>query len=311
VLPTALALVNEYARAGRGGRATTQMMTGYHVGAVLTALLGILVIPTLGWRWMFVIGALPALVLVPLMLRYLPESEAFLAARAGGGTRADGVRTARGEKPVTLLFSHGLARSTLAFWVTSFMGLLLVYGLNTWLPQIMRAAGYELGAALALLLVLNIGAVLGLLVAGRVADRIGLRLSTIIWFTAAALFLALLSIRLPGIGVYVSVLLTGIFVFSAQVLVYAYVARVYPAAARGAALGGAAGVGRLGAITGPIITGVLLSAGLAYPWGFYLFAVVALLGALAVLVVNHEPAPEDPLPVTATDLEGQRPADRR
>ena len=37
----------------------------------------------------------------------------------------------------------------------------------------------------------------------------------------------------------------------------------------------------------------------------------ALLGALAVLVVTHEPAPEDPLPVTATDLERQRPADRR
>ena len=53
------------------------------------------------------------------------------------------------------------------------MGLLLVYGLNTWLPQIMREAGYELGAALAFLLVLNVGAVVGLLVAGRVADRIG------------------------------------------------------------------------------------------------------------------------------------------
>ena len=48
VLPTALALVNEYANRGRGGRATTNMMTGYHVGAVLTALLGILVIERLG-----------------------------------------------------------------------------------------------------------------------------------------------------------------------------------------------------------------------------------------------------------------------
>jgi MFS family permease len=147
-----------------------------------------------------------------------------------------------------------------------------------------------LGAALALLLVLNIGAVVGLLVAGRVADRIGTRRSAIIWFAAAALFLALLSIKLPGIGIYVSVLLTGIFVFSAQVLVYAYVARVYPAAARGAALGAASGVGRLGAIAGPLITGVLLTAGLAYPWGFYLFALVALVGALAVAVVNREPA---------------------
>ena len=160
------------------------------------------------------------------------------------------------------------------------MGLLLVYGLNTWLPEIMRSAGYELGAALALLLVLNIGAILGLLLAGTVANRIGVRPATIGWFTAATLFLALLSIRLPGIGVYVSVLLAGIFVFSAQVLVYAYVSQLYPAEVRGTALGTASGVGRLGAIAGPIIGGALLQAGIAYPWGFYAFAVVAALGAL-------------------------------
>jgi MFS family permease len=296
VLPTALAMVNEYAPRGRGGSATTQLMTGYHVGAVLTALIGIVVIAPLGWRWMFVIGAVPALVLVPLMVRYLPESDAFLAARGEGrqgSARPATEGAARAGTPVRVLFSPGFTRSTLAFWVTSFMGLLLVYGLNTWLPQIMRQAGYELGAALALLLVLNVGAVVGLLVAGRVADRIGTRRSVMIWFAAAALFLALLSIRLPGVGVYVSVLLTGIFVFSAQVLVYAYVAQVYPAAARGAALGAASGIGRLGAISGPLITGVLLTAGIAYPWGFYLFAVVAVAGLLAVALVNRRAGAEE------------------
>lgn len=304
VLPTALAMVNEYAPRGRRGSATTQMMTGYHAGAVLSALIGILVVAPLGWRWMFVIGAVPSLVLVPLMLRHLPESHAFLAARElatvgparGGPARTGADRASRRRRPLGLLLRAGFTRSTLAFWVTSFMGLLLVYGLNTWLPQIMRQAGYELGAALALLLVLNVGAVVGLLVAGRVADRIGTRRSVIIWFGAAALFLALLSIRLPGVGVYVSVLLTGIFVFSAQVLVYAYVAQVYPATARGAALGAASGIGRLGAISGPLLTGVLLTAGIAYPWGFYLFAVVAVIGLLAVTLVNREPVPEDALP---------------
>src|SRR4029078_7388684 len=109
------------------------------------------------------------------------------------------------KNPVGMLFQHGLARSTGAFWVSSFMGLLLVYGLNTWLPQIMREAGYELGAALALLLVLNVGAVLGLWSAERPAEKIGPRRSSIAWFAVAALFLALLSIKLPGVGVYLSV----------------------------------------------------------------------------------------------------------
>jgi MFS transporter, AAHS family, benzoate transport protein len=278
VLPVALALVNEHARLGRGGSATTVLMTGYHVGAVATALLGIVVIPVWGWQGMFVIGALPALVLVPLLVRYLPESAPF-------------AREAGSRNPVRVLFQRGYLRATLAFWVTSFMGLLLVYGLNTWLPEIMRAAGYELGAALALLLVLNVGAVVGLLVAGQVANRIGVGRAAIAWFAAAALFLALISIRLPGIAVYVGVLLAGVFVFSSQVLVYAFVSQLYPAAARATALGAASGVGRLGAITGPLIGGVLLTAGIAYPWGFYVFAAVAAVGAVSVAVVALAPPP--------------------
>jgi MFS transporter, AAHS family, benzoate transport protein len=261
-LPTAIAMVNEFARTGRGGTATTTLMTGYHVGAVATALLGILLIPRYGWESRFIIGALPALVLVPLLLKYLPESNAFLRARAGLDSPARGAAK-RSKNPVGILFQHGLARSTIAFWITSFMGLLLVYGLNTWLPQIMRSAGYELGAALALLLVLNVGAVIGLLIAGKVADRIGNRRSTIAWFAGAALFLALLSIKLPGIGVYVSVLLAGMFVFSAQVLVYAYISHLYPAVVRATAVGAASGFGRLGAISGPLIGGWLLTVGLA------------------------------------------------
>jgi MFS family permease len=292
LIPTAATLVSEYARSRRGSSSITFMMTGYHVGGVLTALLAIPILPLLGWQAMFVIGALPALVLVPLMLRYLPESASFLRARSGAPARTD--RSSR--NPVAILFHPGLGRSTVAFWITSIMGLLLVYGLNTWLPQIMREAGYELGAALALLLVLNVGAVLGLLVSGRVADRVGNRRSTVIWFGLAALFLALLSIRLPGIGVYVSVLLAGVFVFSAQVLVYAFVSHVYPTSARGTALGTTSSVGRFGAIAGPLLGGVLLTAGIAYPWGFYIFAGVAALGAVCIAAVNHDPAPEEPLP---------------
>ncbi|GAA3230375.1 aromatic acid/H+ symport family MFS transporter [Pseudonocardia petroleophila] len=283
VLPVALAMVNEYAPPGGSGSATTVLMTGYHVGAVATALLGIAVIPVWGWEAMFVLGALPAIVLVPLLWRFLPESVDFLRARGAGASAA--VEAPAPANPVRALFRDGYLRATVAFWVTSIMGLLLVYGLNTWLPQIMISAGYELDASLALLLTLNAGAVIGLLVAGRVADRIGTRLATVTWFALGALFLALLSVRLPGIGVYVSVLLAGIFVFSAQVLCYAFVGQHYPAAVRGTALGSVSGVGRIGAIAGPLIGGALLTAGIAYPWGFYIFAGVAAVGAVSVAAV--------------------------
>jgi benzoate transport len=308
LIPTAATLVSEYARMRRGSSSITFMMTGYHVGGVLTAVLAILILPALDWRAMFVIGGLPALVLIPLMLKYLPESPSFLvargrrdeaealAARHGIPLAPDEVRAEEraseggGLGAIKTLFSGGYLLGTLAFSVASFMGLLLVYGLNQWLPTIMRDAGYALGAALAFLLVLNLGAVIGLLFAGPVADRYGSKTVNVAWFALAAVSLFLLSVQLPLVLTYLAVLVTGVWVFSAQVLLYAYVSKHYPTSGRGTALGWAAGIGRVGAICGPLLGGLLVGAGLAVPWGFYAFALVGLLGAIFIGLVPRSPA---------------------
>jgi MFS transporter, AAHS family, benzoate transport protein len=170
--------------------------------------------------------------------------------------------------------------------VASFMGLLLVYGLNTWLPTIMRDAGYSIQQGTTLILVLNVGAVMGLVVAGRISDTRGNKPAVLAWFGLAAVFLALLSIKMESrLLVYAAVLLTGIFVFSAQVLVYAFVGHLYPPEIRGTALGVAAGVGRVGAIVGPSLGGMLVTAGVAYPWGFYAFTLAAVLAVLTLATV--------------------------
>lgn len=279
-LPTALAYMTEYARPGRRGSAVTQMMTGYHVGAVLTAVLAIVLVPEFGWEAMFVFGGVAGLLTLPVMWAKLPESQAFLEAR--------GKTVSAAEQPVrpSALLRGRLLRVSLGIWIASFMGLLLVYGLNTWLPQIMGAAGYSVGASLGLLLALNLGAVAGLLLAGRVSDARGNKRTVLLWFGVSAVFLALLSIKLESTAlVYAAVFLAGVFVFSAQVLVYAFVGHLFAAEVRGTALGLAAGVGRLGAIVGPFLGGVLVSAGVAYPWGFYAFAIAAVLAVLSLLFV--------------------------
>ncbi|WP_206611584.1 MFS transporter [Falsirhodobacter deserti] len=294
-LPTAIAMVTEFSR-GKAGRASTQVMTGYHVGAVATALLGLVLLPMTGWRGMFFAGALPGLVVVPLMLRHLAESPAYLLA-SGRRAEAEAVARAHGitlaepaadvpKASIRTLFEGGFLRTTLAIWVTSFMGLLLVYALNSWLPALMVAADYGLERGLWLLLLLNAGAICGLLVAGQVGDRIGLRTAAIIWFAAGAVLLALLSWKMPVGLLYPVVFLTGCFVFSAQVLVYAFTASRFPAAVRATAIGMSAGVGRLGAIAGPLIGGTLVSMGIGHPWGFYVFAVVGMIAALAMSVTT-------------------------
>ncbi|MGP3951540.1 MFS transporter [Streptomyces sp. 7N604] len=277
-LPTALAFMSEHARQGRSGTAMTRMMTGYHVGAVLTALLALWLIPQLGWEAMFVIGGVAGLLTVPAMWAKLPESQAYL-------------RTVETEKVRSSEVVRGrLLWVSLGLWAASFCGLLLVYGLNTWLPTIMGAAGYSLDAGLGLLLTLNVGAVIGLLLAGRISDTRGNKQTVVMWFGIAAAMLALLSIKMESsLLVYGAVLAAGIFVFSAQVLVYAFVSHLYPARIRGTALGMSAGVGRVGAIVGPFLGGTLLTAGLAYPWGFYAFAGAAVVALLALLTVPAHP----------------------
>lgn len=328
-LPAALAYMNDYAPAGTAGKSTTRTMTGYHVGAVATAFLAILVVPD--WRIMFVVGGIAGLVLVPFLWFRLPETLASAHAEHGAEIKAAGDTRARVETaeahragparahrpiavpaaepeaaPASLLAAdpagerasfRDLTRKpyplvALGIAVASFMGLLLVYGLNTWLPQLMSSAGYTVSTGLVLLLVLNVGAVVGLIAAGILADRHGTKKIVLLWFGLSALFLAVLSIKIQSeFLLNAAVFVTGVFVFSSQVLVYAWVSQLFPARLRGTALGFAAGVGRLGAIMGPAVTGTLVAAGIAYPWGFYVFAAAALLAVMALVTVPHTIAP--------------------
>ncbi len=271
-MPAALTMMSEVTAPDRRARGTTLTMTGYHIGAVLTSLLAIVVAPS--WQLLFVVGGVVGLLVLPVMWFKLPETNPLLVAEAPAP-----------KVPISAVLKPPFARVSIATWVASFMGLLLVYGLNSWLPTIMKAAGYPLGTSLTMLLLLNLGGVVGLVIAGMVGDARGIRTSAILWFAGATVLLGLLSIRMPTLVLNGAVFLTGLFVFSAQVLVYAYITRVYPPAIRGTALGLTSGIGRIGSIVGPAVTGALLTAGLGYPWGFYFFCAIALLAVVAMLVV--------------------------
>ncbi len=282
-MPIAVTMMQESAPQGRKANASTVTMTGYHAGAVLASLAALAFHEH--WQWLFYLGgALGLLSLIPMWLK-LPETAP--PAIVGTTATANAAPSAPGQKlGVRDLFKDGRSRITVGLWVATFMGLMLVYGLNTWLPKIMELAGYNVSSSLVMLFVLNAGGIIGLLVGGRVADARGIKGTILVWFGVAAVLLAGLSIRIADQFVLNAVVLvTGVFVFSSQVLVYAFVGYLYPKTLVATGMGFASGVGRMGAILGPLATGVLVTLGIAYPGGFYMFAAAALIGFLAVLAV--------------------------
>jgi len=283
--PTAIALVVEIAPAARRHLINGLMLCGFPIGGVLAALLAILLLEPAGFRTLFAVGALPLVTLVPLAIWLLPESPSFERRRGAGRTRGGVAQLVKGRAAV----------ATALFVVANFCGFLLVFGLNTWLPQLMRGAGYELGSALAFLLVLNVGAIAGGLGGSALADRYGSRWVATVLFAAAVLALALIAVPLPTVVLYLLVFVAGAATTGNQIVVYGYVAAHYPPARRATALGLSSGIGRLGAVTGPLLGGSLLAAGFGLGWNVGVFALVAVVGAVACALV---PRPVEPQATT-------------
>jgi MFS transporter, AAHS family, benzoate transport protein len=304
IVPTCVAMTVEFAPKSRRQITNAVMYSGYSVGGVLAAIVALLALPTVDFRWLYAFGALPLVVLLPIVHRLMPESIAFLASKG----RQDEARATAArygvvyEDVVTptdagaavesgrfsalkVLFSGPMIVATILFGLASFCGLLLVYGMNTWLPAIMRQAGYELGSSLVFLLSLNAGAIVGAITASHVADRIGVKKVVTACFAIALTSTLLLSVELPYALLLLIVAFAGLGSVGTQILINGFVATHYPQTSSATALGWSLGVGRLGAIAGPLIGGYVAALGTGYEVNFYVFAAVALAGGIVIAAV--------------------------
>ena len=130
------------------------------------------------------------------------------------------------------------------------MSLIMIYGLNTWLPKLMNEAGYPLGSSLTFLLALNIGATVGSVLMGWLADRWGAKKSIIMFYLIASITITSLGFATNMILLYVLVALAGASTMGTQNLTNAYISQYYPASIRSTGLGWASGIGRIGGILG-------------------------------------------------------------
>ena len=299
LMPNAVALMNEYAPKRARSTLVALMFSGYSLGGMLSAGLGIYMLPRFGWQAMFFAAAVP-LLLLPLIMWKLPESVGFLV-RLGKGPQARDMLArvnpdvkidadarlvavdAKGAGvPMLELVKDGRAAGTIMIWLAFFCCLLMVYALGSWLPKLMAGAGYSLGSSLSFLLALNFGGMAGAIAGGWLGDRFSLPKVVLAFFAVGTVAIALLGFNSPMPLLYLLITVAGATTIGTQILLYANTAQFYPLAMRSTGLGWASGVGRTGAIVGPLLGGSLLAAALPLQMNFLAFAMPGLVAAMAM-----------------------------
>lgn len=273
LVPSANALTAELIPPRWRGSMATLMMSGVPLGGTIAALTGIWLIPALGWRSMFWVTAISFVVIV-IAFKVLPETSTVRDSTAPTREKA-GFRTILGVP--WLSFS-------ILFALTTLFTLFAWYGLGTQLPKIMRDSGADLGPALAFTLALNLGAVVGSVLTAWAGDRFGiLPTATVSAAVAGIGLVSLMGGTTATVAIYVALVLAGIGAHGTQSLIIGAIASHYPEHLRGTALGWALGVGRIGAVLAPQVSGILLGLnGVPPAMNFLLFGGAALLSALVL-----------------------------
>lgn len=302
VVPSSVALTVEYAPRNRRQLYNALALSGYAVGGVICALLAISLLQSHGWRVLYGAGSLYIFAL-PVMYFFLPESVNFLVDR----NRMDEARAlatrysldfdqvladhesqrqlhaSTGElRGFRLVMSTEWRSAVLLFAVVCFCGQIVVYGMNVWLPTLMRKAGYPLGSSLHFLLVMQFGAVAGNVVGAWLADRLGSRKILISFFVICALSLLAMSQKPDYAWLMLAVFGAGLGSIGSTTLGYGYIAAYFPALCRGSAIGTAQGLGRIGSVLGPMIGGWVVGSSLGHQWNFYVFAIPSVIAAVMV-----------------------------
>ena len=212
LIGTTGALIAEIAPPGKKNLCNAISYSGVPLGSLLGSFLAIVALDSIGWRGLFLIGALPIVTLLPLAMLKMPESVSWLVAKgrideARKVSERTGVPMPDGVAPATKgervgfagLFSRGFVVSTVLVGLMSAAAQCLNYFLNTWLPVLMEQAGFNTKGSLAFLLVLSGGAILGALASSRFADRFGPKPVVAMCFLIGAVFITLMTVSLPAV----------------------------------------------------------------------------------------------------------------
>jgi AAHS family 4-hydroxybenzoate transporter-like MFS transporter len=303
-VPNALALTAEYAPGRHRATLVTIMFLGYSLGGAPGGWAAALLIPRFGWASIFFAGGIAALVLLPACALALPESIRFQLLRIGDSVRARSmlrrllpdaaidehtrlilVEEVQPGVPARHLFAEKRAVFTLLLWLCFVANLMTLTFVLNWLPTVIANAGMSLTHAVMVTSYFQVGGVAGGLILSRLLDR-G-TLAPLAWFFG----LAAMSIALIGVAGDTSLALdvvvcaSGVFVVGGQFGLNGLASSAYPTFMRATGAGWALGVGRFGAVLGPVIGGLLIGMNLSSTVLFLCGAVPMLVACVAALVL--------------------------
>jgi AAHS family 4-hydroxybenzoate transporter-like MFS transporter len=278
LLPLGTTYINELAPQRVSNRFSLWGVTlGWSLGGVFASLVGVFLTPHYGWQVLYYVGALS----IPLTLvvhAVLPESPKFLAARGRveelrmllsrlrPERRAlyDNATVRIADQPakhntVAALLAPRYRRVSLTIWATAFLSLFAIFGLVGWIPTVMIKRGETFAASFGFGALMQATSFIGGLALAMLADR-GIASTPRLlgaWFVIGGLAVgSLVFVNWHGFNLAI-VAVAGFCIIGAQHVLNNFTANSYETGFRASGVGMELGVGRVGAILGPYVIGLL------------------------------------------------------
>jgi AAHS family 4-hydroxybenzoate transporter-like MFS transporter len=313
-MPNAATLASEYVPRRQRPFAVTLTIVCIPLGGFVAAELAARIIPSYGWRSLFIVGGIVPLVLAAILWKILPESPRFLAQRRERWpeltrlltrightvpadveyveTAAPGVQPAK-KASIGDLFAPLLARDTAGLWGSFFFCLMVNYVAIQLVPAMLSQAGFAQPAASRGLTMVNIGGVIGAIAGALIIQRLGSRV-TMLGMSAVAVGCSLImaGMQLDPAATFALMgmfLITGGLLNAVQTTMYALAANVYPTAIRSTGVGTAVAFGRIGNVLAVYVGNYALEQG-GPPMYFTSWAILmALVFVSLAIIQRHVP----------------------
>ena len=307
-LPVAATLMSEYAPSRLRGRFIVLLESFWGLGWLVAALISYLLIPKFGWQVAFIIGAAPALYVFLIRL-HMPESIRYLISKGkveearqiiSNLEKKLGVASKPFDKEfldeatpifklnVFTLWSKSFRVRTLMLWLAWFGIVFSYYGIFMWLPSIVFAQGFEVVKTFEYVLIMTLAQMPGYFAAAFLVDIIGRRYTLSLFLLMSGVCAYFFGNSATAFELLLWGAAMSFFNLGAWGVIYTYTPELYPTAIRALGSGWAAGFGRIGGMTAPMLVGVLLVNGAHMNSIFLMFASVFVAVSIIVLSLGIE-----------------------